>query len=175
MKIYGFSAKAEHGKTYASNVLLKELEQRGLKVRIIPLAETLKDMARSIGWTGEKDVKGRTLLQDLGKVLKAYHGGDCFARWAYDKAVNEKLDVMLIDDMRMLDEVAFFENLLKEKKVDDYKLYRIVRPGYENHLTEAQRQDISETALDNYAFDKVIINDGTSNFADILKELVKES
>ena len=171
MKIYGFSAKAEHGKTFAANVALKYFTEKGYKVRIIPLAETLKDMAYKVGWDGRKNQadadgcgSGRTLLQELGRVLKHYHRGDCFARWAYEKAIDENLDIMLIDDMRMIDEVNFFENLYKEGKVEDYKLYRINRPGYENALTPEQRADISETALDNYSFDASLINDGTENF-----------
>ena len=171
MKIYGFSAKAEHGKTFAANVALKYFTEKGYKVRIIPLAETLKDMAYKVGWDGRKNQadengfgSGRTLLQGLGRVLKLYHKGDCFARWAYEKAQEENLDIMLIDDMRMIDEVNFFENLYNRREVEDYKLFRIDRPGYENALTPEQRSDISETALDDYNFDAVLINDGTENF-----------
>lgn len=178
MKIYGFSAKAEHGKTFAANVALKHFTDLGYKVRIIPLAETLKDMAYKVGWDGRKNQadengigSGRTLLQELGRVLKRYHKGDCFARWAYEKAVNEGLDIMLIDDMRMLDEVKFFEDLLASGQVEDYKLFRIDRPGHENALTQEQRADISETALDDYKFDAVLINDGTSQFNDKVLEL----
>ena len=80
MKVIAISGKAEHGKTYTCNLLKELYEKQGKKVEIVPLALTLKQQATELGWNGVKDIKGRTFLQDLGKVLKAYHGGDCFAR-----------------------------------------------------------------------------------------------
>lgn len=172
MKIIGISAKAEHGKTFTCNVLKKEYEKRGYRVEIIPLAKALKDYARILGWDGQKDARGRSMLQELGPVLKHYHGGDVFARIAYETAVKHDLDVLLIDDMRLLDEVEFYENLLATHRVEDYRLYRVIRPNYENHLTEVQRNDLTETALDNYTFDGVLVNDGTDNFINVIKESI---
>ena len=170
MKVIGISAKAEHGKTFTCNVLKEMCEEQGLSAAIIPLAGTLKEYARKLDWDGQKDDRGRSLLQELGPVLKHYHGGECFARWAYERAIRENIDVLLIDDMRLTEEVGFYDRMLAEGKVEDYHLYRVVRPNYENRLNEKQRQDISETALDNYNFEKVLINDGTDNFKQIIKQ-----
>lgn len=170
MRIIGISGKAEHGKTFTCNVLKKRFEKQGLKVDIIPLASWLKEYAKKVDWDGEKDIKGRTLLQELGPVLKHYHGGDCFARWSYEQAVKENLDILLIDDMRLLDEVEFYDSI--KDKVDDYKLIRVTRPNYENRLTAEQRQDLSEIELDNYNFEISLINDGTSNFIKIINDKI---
>lgn len=176
MKVIGISGKAEHGKTYTCNILRELYEEQGKKVEIVPLALILKEYAFDLGWDGQKDSKGRTLLQDLGKVLKSYHGGDCFARWAYQKALEKDLDIMLVDDMRMLDEVEFFKLMAKtsDTSLDDFKLYRVIRKDYENSLTEEQRNDISETALDNYDFDLYLQNNGTRDYDNFIIELFDE-
>ena len=62
-----FSGKAEHGKTTASEILKKQLEELGYKVVITRYAYYLKDLAtRYCGWNGQKDNGGRELLQQLG-------------------------------------------------------------------------------------------------------------
>ena len=82
---------------------------------------------------------------------------------------------MLIDDMRMADEVDFYELMTNtdDTSLEDFKIYRVNREDYENSLTEEQRKDISETALDNYDFDLYLHNNGTKEYDDFIKELFK--
>jgi hypothetical protein len=61
------SGKAENGKTTAAELLKTKLEARGNKVVITRYAYYLKDLAtRYCSWDGNKDIKGRELLQTLG-------------------------------------------------------------------------------------------------------------
>lgn len=156
MKVVLISGKAAHGKTFAATHALPHLPG---KVEIMPLAGILKEQARMLGWNGEKDEKGRSLLQQLSWPVKNYHGEDYYARVVYKNACEHNLDILLIDDCRMLAEVNYFKSLLNEGKIDDLKIIRVVRPGYMSALTEEQLNDISETQLDNYSFDAVVYND----------------
>ena len=161
MIIIGFSAKAEHGKTFLANILENELSKKGYTAIIQPLAKKMKEQAKLCGWDGYKDERGRRLLQEFSKPIKHYHGSHIYAKWAIDE-VKEKFGdgdnvVMLIDDVRMHDEM----NYIKDSPYENYFI-RLNRPGYESSLTAEQRMDETETQLDNYKdFDLYLDNDGT--------------
>lgn len=61
--IIGFTGKAGVGKTTCANYTSHS---------VISFAGELKRIAFIMGWDGEKDVKGRTLLQDLGDIGRKY-------------------------------------------------------------------------------------------------------
>lgn len=68
MKLIGITGKAGSGKTSLAEVL----ETQGYTMKAF--AEPLKYIAKSwFNWNGEKDEKGRKLLQDLGSVGRAYN------------------------------------------------------------------------------------------------------
>lgn len=154
MLIIGISGKAEHGKTTSANILKKAIEEvydtSKLKVGIISLAESLKESAKAVGWDGLKDVKGRRLLQELSWPIKHYHGENCYARWLVKKAENQKLDIVIVDDVRMYAEVEYFTEDCA-KSGHETMLIRINRPNYVSQLTDEQKKDLSETQLDTYS------------------------
>jgi len=43
----------------------------------------------------------------------------------------------------------------------DTTLIRVIRPDFDNGLSETQKQHPSETALDNFDFDHIIYNTGS--------------
>ena len=167
LKIIGFSGKARYGKTTCANICEKILNQKypELKCGVYPLAATLKEQAKKLGWDGAKDDKGRRLLQELSWPIKHYFGDEIYAKWLIQKANEDEVNIVLCDDVRMLAEVNYFtEN-------EDPVFVRIERPGFESDLTEEQKNDISETQLDNYDFKYYLINDGDLN--DLKKKLEK--
>lgn len=157
MNIIAISGKAESGKSYTANIIKEVLEHKGYSVAIIPLAFYLKKEARQMGWNDEKDTKGRTFLQSLGKTMKAYHGMDYYAKKTISLAETLNYDFTIIDDLRLIEEV----NALKGHNLITI---RINRPYHENKLTPEQRKDISETGLDDYIFDYSFDNSGTEAF-----------
>jgi dephospho-CoA kinase len=173
MIVIGFSGKAEHGKTTATNYICKNLK-RGLKIETIPLAKKMKEQAKMLGWNGEKDTKGRRLLQEISWPIKHYFGEDIYAKWCLEKAQEDKLDVLLIDDVRMLAEVEFFKQAEMKKDIEKFVLIRINRPNHKSKLTKEQLKDVSETQLDNYEFDYYVENMGTiENFGEQVLEVVE--
>ena len=67
MKVCCISAKARHGKDTAADVIKERLELRGNKVLTIHFADLLKFICTSFfDWDGEKNEKGRTILQHVG-------------------------------------------------------------------------------------------------------------
>jgi len=74
MKIVGITGRAGAGKTSFANYLVEvHTKIHGNSASIVPFAKPLKDIATSMGWDGNKDEKGRKLLQLLGTDC----GRDC--------------------------------------------------------------------------------------------------
>lgn len=168
MKIIGVSGKAECGKSTAC----KQVD----KNKIIPLAKRMKEQAMMLGWDGKKDEKGRRLLQEISWPVKHYFGIDIYAKWCYEQALEKQLDILLVDDVRMMAEVNYFKQLEKDGLIEKFVLVRIKRPGHISKLTKEQLQDISETELDNYSFDYIIVNDSSiEELGNKLKEIIKAS
>ena len=181
MIIVGFSGKAENGKTYFANKLKNILEENGYAAHIQPLAKIMKEQAKMLGWNGEKDEKGRRLLQEISWPVKHYHGEDIYAKWCLEqgqKALDEinpdrTKQFLLVDDVRMLAEVNLFTKLSKEQNIP-FILVRITRPGWKSKLNEEQLKDCSETQLDDYDFKVRITNEGTPESAEMLSEILFE-
>lgn len=153
MRIVLISGKAEAGKSHTARELKKNLETRnpGIRVAIVPYGAYVKDTARMIfDWDGNKDEKGRELLQFWGtECVRAVNPNfwvDTVIRLA---TVSENyLDYILIDDARFPNEIECWRGLKWP-----FLTIRVERPGWQNALTEEQRKHPSETALDDYEFD----------------------
>lgn len=169
--IIGFSGKAEAGKTTAANAFLEKLEPKDLFNGIVPLAKKMKEQARYLGWDGKKDEKGRRFLQEVSWPIKHYLGEDIYAKWVIEDACRSNLNVILVDDVRMLAEVNYFKSLPKDEY--EFILVRIERPNHVSKLTPEQLADVSETQLDDYDFDYRVVNDGTiEELGDKLSEIL---
>jgi hypothetical protein len=151
MKIITLSAKAQHGKDLTASILKEKLEQQGKKVLIVHYADYLKFICKEyFGWNGQKDEKGRTILQQIGtekiRTKDPNFHVSIIAKLLYIFA--EDYDYFLIPDTRFPDEVEYLRN----NKFNVISL-NIERLNFENNLTLEQRQHRSEIALDNFKFD----------------------
>ena len=156
MRVICISGKAQHGKDTVAKMLYDNLSSKGHKVLITHCADLLKYICRTFfDWDGEKDDKGRTLLQHIGTDVVRKQKPDFWVNFI--KSVLElfknEWDYVLIPDCRFLNEYE----LLKNAGIDTM-LARVERAGYDNGLTNEQRQHESETALDSYNCDYYILN-----------------
>ena len=158
MKVICISAKAQHGKD-TSALILKELyEAKGKKVLITHFADLLKYICKQyFNWDGNKNEKGRTLLQYIGTDVVGTKNPAFWAEFVVSilKLFEHDWDYVIIPDCRYPIEIttvgASFET----------HLLRIERPNFDNGLTEAQKNHPSEVDMDNYAFDAIIYNKGS--------------
>ena len=81
MKIITLSGKAGCGKNYCANIINKLVDEKNNE---FAYADSIKDIAKSIGWNGIKDEKGRKLLQDIGRVGREYNK-DTWINFTIDK------------------------------------------------------------------------------------------
>lgn len=120
--IIGFSGKAGCGKGAASEII-KSLYYH---VGIFPLAEDIKRIAKiEFNWDGNKDEKGRKLLQTLGTECGRMYGGENFwvdkwvrkvYNWIEEKTYlyEESLSIppiVICDDVRFDSEARCIKNL----------------------------------------------------------------
>lgn len=157
IQIIAISGKAESGKTYTANIL-KDLIPNST---ILPLASSLKEIAKQAGWNGVKDEAGRTFLQKLAGIIKEYKGLGFFAEKLVEYAGTLKYaDTIIVDDLRMPEELAVFETFCAENPNVYLTTIRVERPCFENSLTPEQRADRSETGLDDAKFKYTLVNHG---------------
>jgi hypothetical protein len=168
LKIYAISGKAQHGKDTFANVLYEELANKGYRVLLTHYADLLKYICKTFfDWNGEKDEKGRHILQYVGTDVVRKERPDYWVEFVIDMIdlFGENWDYVIIPDTRFPNEI----DKLKEH-YDKVEHIRVVRPNFTSTLTEEQLKHPSETALDNVEPNITIFNNGSMND---LRELVK--
>lgn len=170
IKIFAVSGKAQHGKDTFANILYEELTSKGHKVLLCHYADLVKYIAKTFfNWNGEKDEKGRTILQYIGTDIVRQKRPNYWVEFILDiiDLFGENWDYVIIPDTRFPNEI----DMLKEK-YDKVEHIRVVRPNFTSTLTEEQLKHPSETALDNVEPDYVFYNEGTID--DIKEKINKE-
>lgn len=165
MKVICISAKARHGKDTAAEIMKEYLEMQGKEVLITHFADLLKYLCKSLfGWDGNKDERGRTLLQYIGTDVVGKKNPAYWAQFVSNVLCmfENEWDYVLIPDCRYPVEIETM------RQIFDTTIVRVERPNFDNGLTEAQKNHPSEVDMDNYPFDYKILNNGT------LEELKQE-
>lgn len=148
MKIVLISGKAESGKDTAAKMILEKVNGKR-----IGIGDYIKIFAREyLEWNGEKDKKGRTLLQELGDKGRGIHSSFWLEFLKKTISLMEKIgeEVIIIPDLRLRKELIWF---LANFPIGDVISLRVTRIGHENSLTEEQRNHITEIDLDDENFD----------------------
>lgn len=125
-KTIGITGLAGAGKTYAATWF--KLRTGG---EIWSFAAEIKRIAKTMGWNGEKDARGRKLLQDLGSIGREYDRQCWISRMPTDRPV-------IIDDVRFVNEAAAIRSV-------GGIIIRIERPGLTpmDHLSETEQAHIT--------------------------------
>jgi hypothetical protein len=125
-KTIGITGFAGAGKSYSANWF--KLRTGG---EIWSYAAEIKSIAKAIGWNGEKDARGRKLLQDLGSIGREYDR-QC---WVDLMPTDRPL---IIDDLRYINEAAAI------RSAGGGIIIRIIRPGLTamDHSSETEQAHI---------------------------------
>lgn len=159
MKVITISGKAQNGKDTTAGFLKEALEADGYSVLITHYGDLLKYICQKFfGWNGEKDEKGRTLLQYVGTDVIRAEQPDFWVGFISNilDLFPDTWDYVLIPDCRFPNEV----NTLKKCGFDVTHV-RVVRDGFKSPLTSEQQKHPSETALDDTEPDYTIHNNGS--------------
>lgn len=170
-KIIMLSGKAESGKDATADILKTMLANYGKRVKIIYFAESLKWMcATYLGWNGEKDEAGRTLLQETASKIR--HNDAFFLIKVASVAIDlmqDEYDYFILPDWRFPSEFAFMQGRHPNA---EFHSVRVTRMLHTNSLTPEQRSHDTETALDHFEFmHRVISPNGLFNLTVAVKPL----
>lgn len=182
VKIILLSGKAGSGKNTVADFIQDYYScDNHNVVKMTAFADALKKLALDLGWDGKKDRLGRQLLQQLGACGRTY----CDTVWV-DKAIEliaktaytDRMDnsstntIYCVTDVRYPNEIVAMENFFKSFENVSILKVRVDRCGDYTILTEEQRNDSSETSLDDYVgWDKVFKNSRDLKFLN--SEVVK--
>jgi hypothetical protein len=156
--IITISGKAESGKDLTASIMKKKLDGIGKNTIIVHYADYLKFIASQyFQWDGEKDEKGRTLLQKIGTEMVRAKDSKF---WVHSVirllfAIGDEYDYCIIPDARFPNEIDGLRGMGY-----DVVSIKMIRDGHQNKLSEAQRKHTSENVLNEYAFNYTIDNTG---------------
>lgn len=159
MKVLAISGHAQNGKDAVAELLRDGLKADGNKVLTTHYADLLKYMCRTFfDWDGNKDEKGRHILQYVGTDIIRKQAPDFWVDFVSSVLTyfNENWDYVLIPDTRFPNEI---DKLISNGF--DVVHIRVVRPNFKSSLTEEQQKHPSETALDDIEPDFYIHNEGS--------------
>ncbi|MCM1371017.1 MAG: hypothetical protein NC181_03910 [Clostridium sp.] len=160
MKIILLSGKARNGKDTTALMLKEIYEKDNKKVIILSYSFYLKEYAKKISnWDGKEENKPRDLLQQLGTEIIRNNIDELFfvKRMIEDiKVYSYYFDIIIISDVRLKNEIVW----IKSSFENVYPI-RIIRPNFNNGLSEEQKRHITEVDLDDYDFKYKIVNDKT--------------
>lgn len=149
--IYVFAGHARTGKDTSAEILSEYFSEKyGFRPAHVAFADLLKEEAKKMGWNGEKDEKGRTLLQHLGDVLRAYHGETYFADACLKKIEESEHSVFVLTDLRYMSEYKALLNFATCNSDAEILMVFVSREnvGDVDGMTEEQRNHPSEKELD---------------------------
>lgn len=175
MKIIAISGRAGSGKDTAAQMIKRELELRRERVLVTHYADLLKYICKTfLGWDGEKDEAGRTLLQTVGTDIIRSKNPDFWVGFIMFilECFPEKWDYVLIPDTRFPNEI---DNLRRDGfDVTHIRVTRREPPALS--LSETQKIHPSETAMYGVKPDIPVSNNGTlEELSDKIQKIVKES
>lgn len=167
--LFMFSGKAGVGKTFSSIYVSHELSTRGYECARMSFAEGVKNIAKTMGWNGVKDQKGRRLLQGIGQIGRDYDDN----MWVADtierlNSIPTILDVVCIDDVRFPNEYLYIKNTQPLFKPI---FIRIESPDREILKGTPEYNEISEISLDNFEFFDYVMQNPVDNNSFILEAL----
>ena len=159
MKIYVLAGKAGSGKDLMGRYMKTQYDFAGHNACILHITTPLYEYARNyFSWDGDMSEKPREFLQEMGieiiqkKLDKKYFLLD---RLCEDiEILKNFFDVFIIADGRLLFE---FEEL--KRRFDDVVIVHVIRENYDNHLSEDEKQHITEVEMEEYKdYDYIVRN-----------------
>ena len=171
-KFIMISGKAGSGKDTVADILKSKYGFRDYRY-----ADSLKDILYYAGWDGKKDLRGRKLLQDVGKAFRKWD-----VNFWVDKLLNKIIEDIAqgytrftIADVRHENELYYFiEQIQKIKPKSKFIHIRIIGRTdviEPREMDEETLNDISETGVDHITPDYYIYNTIKDNYKYLEEQL----
>lgn len=150
MFVLGMGHKARHGKDFLAKSLVMHCNARGIFAKQYGFADALRAYCRVAFGMREKDAP---LLQVVGTDIFRKRNPDIWVRVLEDTLLEQQPEVAVITDMRFPNEA----DMIKRLGGSTIDVQRITVTGQPYVATDRDPNHPSETALDGYAFDRIVI------------------
>lgn len=162
LHIIFLSGKAGVGKSTYALALLDYYKNEGCIPFIINFADYIKFVATHFyNWNGKKDIKGRDLLQKIGKLMREYDR-DLIINELIERIelmcqdfTNNKEYVCIISDTRFDNEIKRISDyFMNDKRLSSFttEVLRLTRT-FDSELTMEQQLDGTELGISDYLID----------------------
>lgn len=111
MKVFAISGHAQNGKDTVAGMMANKLTENGNRVLVAHYADLLKYICRTyFGWNGEKDERGRHILQYVGTDVVRQKAPDFWVDFIVSilTLFDSTWDYVIIPDSRFPNEVNVF-------------------------------------------------------------------
>jgi len=152
------AGKAGSGKGTASTVMNDYFNANDIKSEEIALADVMREIARMLGWTGEKTPLFRKFMQGLGTdIVRNIIGEDVWINIWFKLARRSEAQIVIINDFRFVNEIEVIRD-----HCNDYLSVKVL--GKEDGYTDYQHK--SEAGVEDDFFHAIIENNYTDSFED---------
>lgn len=155
-KVICLSGKAGCGKDTVAGMMTDILREQGYSVHIISYAGVLKYICKEhLGWNGQKDEAGRSLLQKVGTDIIRAKNQTFFVEFVLNLLTffGDWWDYVIIPDCRFKNEIGH----LRMNGIDVTHFY-VNRRNMNSKLNAEQQSHPSETEMDGVMPDFYINN-----------------
>jgi len=173
--IFIICGKARHGKDTIGNIIKKIYDEKEKSYINIQYSSYIKEYAKKItDWDGSEETKPRSLLQELGTSVIRKNIDEMFF---IDRIIGDiKVYSYYFDNVIITDARAKKEVDTPKKEFNKVIAIRVIRPNFDNGLTEEQKNHFTEIDLDDYdKFDYEVLNDGTISDLEVkIRKIIEE-
>jgi len=151
-KLFVLAGKNKSSINTISSIIKEKYQDK--KVLIYEATTYIKNYIKIItDWNGSEEEKQRDLLQSLGREIKDKYPNFFIDRMKEDiNFLENYYDIIIITGVRLEKELNFLKNEFNAILVK-------VERNTDNNLTEKQKNDITETDMDNFKnYDYIIEN-----------------
>jgi len=166
------SGQAQHGKDTFGGYLSEYINSYDVSSKVIHYADLLKYICKTFfNWDGEKDLRGRSLLQHIGTDVVRQANPNYWVDFIVDMAelFPEKWEFFVIPDTRFPNEI---ERIRERGHIVLH--VRVVRQGFDNALSLEQKLHMSENALNDVDPDIWIFNKDINELKKNARELARK-
>jgi molybdopterin-guanine dinucleotide biosynthesis protein len=107
MNVIALMGPSRGGKSTIAKAVAALLQKNDMNANVLSFADELRILAtEEFGWTGEKTPEQREIIQRAAETWKHEFGEDIFAQTLLAQARSDKLDTVVIDDLRHVCELV---------------------------------------------------------------------
>lgn len=175
-KMIAISGKFASGKSTLMKNIKQTFEEQNMSVETMSIAGYLKQLCiEGFGMLPGEENKDRPLLIKVGSALRSVNK-NVFLNILLHKVKESKANVIIIDDLRFLNEAEMLASTWVQIRVEAPEDVRIERvknkypDTFQQHLSQMNSE--SETQLDSYKFDHIINTNWTQEeFENLIKKI----